>query len=39
MYMDTVVFSGIAVVGLMIAFFGGVVYFLRKDAQQHQHDD
>lgn len=38
MYMDAVVFSGLAVVGLMVAFFGGVVYFLRKDAKEHSHE-
>ncbi|WP_411744322.1 cytochrome c oxidase subunit CcoM [Reinekea sp.] len=36
MYLDIVVLSGIGVVGLMIAFFGGVYYFLRKDAQQNK---
>ncbi|TCS40759.1 hypothetical protein BCF53_108124 [Reinekea marinisedimentorum] len=36
MYMDTIVFAGFGTVGLMIAFFGGVYYFLRKDAQKHK---
>lgn len=39
MYLDTVVLSGIAVVGLMLVFFGGVGYFLWKDAQRHRGDD
>lgn len=32
MYVDTIVLAGIGTVALMIGFFGGVVYFLRKDA-------
>lgn len=38
MYLDAVVLSGIGVVALMVAFFGGVVYFLRKDAKEHPSD-
>lgn len=36
MYMDTIVFAGLGTVGLMICFFVGVFYFLRKDAQKHK---
>ena len=39
MYVDIVVLSGVGVVGLMIAFFGGVYYFLRKDAKNHKPQD
>lgn len=35
MYMDTVVFSGLAIVALTIAFFGGVAYMIRRDMKQH----
>lgn len=37
MFMDIVVLAGLGVVGLMVAFFGGVYYFLRKDAKEHPH--
>ncbi len=39
MYLDIVILSGVGVVGLMIAFFGGVYYFLRKDAKSHTPQD
>ena len=35
MYLDIVILSGIGVIGLMVAFFGGVYYFLRKDAKKN----
>lgn len=35
MYFDVVILSGLGVVALMVAFFGGVYYYLRKDAKQH----
>lgn len=38
MYLDAVILSGLGVVGLMVVFFGGVFYFLRKDAQQQRDD-
>ena len=34
MYLDVVVLAGIAVVALMIAFFGGFGYFIYRDAQK-----
>lgn len=35
MYFDVVVVSGLAVVGLLLAFFGGIYYFIRKDIRDH----
>lgn len=39
MYVDVIILSGVGVVAMMIAFFGGVYYFLRKDAnaQKNKH--
>ncbi len=39
MYLDVVVLSGVGVVALMIAFFGGVGYFLYKDAKKQETKD
>ena len=36
MFIDEVVLAGILTVGLMVAFFGGVGYFKRKDCQSPQ---
>jgi cbb3-type cytochrome oxidase subunit 3 len=36
MYLDVVVLSGVGVVALMVAFFGGVGYFLYRDAQKNK---
>lgn len=38
MYVDTIVLAGLGTVGLMVSFFVGVVYVLRKDAQKHTHE-
>ncbi|WP_416361420.1 cytochrome c oxidase subunit CcoM [Marinobacter sp.] len=35
MFMDVVVFAGIATVLLMICFFVGVGLFIRKDQERH----
>ncbi|KAF1068547.1 MAG: hypothetical protein GAK45_01334 [Pseudomonas citronellolis] len=35
MFVDEVVFAGIATVGLMILFFGGIGYFIWKDSHRH----
>jgi hypothetical protein len=35
MYVDTIVLAGLGTVGLMVAFFVGFVYVVRKDAQKH----
>ena len=35
MYLDTVVISGLLIVGLTIAFFGGVIYAVKKDIEKH----
>lgn len=35
MYMDTVVFSGLAIVALTIAFFGGVAWMIKRDMKKH----
>lgn len=35
MYFDVVVISGLLVIGLLIAFFVGVYYFIRKDIREH----
>lgn len=34
MYMDAVVFAGIATVVLLLGFFGGVGYFIYKDSHK-----
>ncbi|WP_258371511.1 cytochrome c oxidase subunit CcoM [Pseudomonas alcaligenes] len=34
MFLDTVVLAGIGTVALMVAFFGGVGYFIWKDAHR-----
>ncbi|BES69426.1 hypothetical protein RE428_04440 [Marinobacter nanhaiticus D15-8W] len=34
MYMDAVVFAGIATVVLIFGFFGGVGYFIYKDSHK-----
>lgn len=34
MYMDTVVVAGILTVGLMVAFLGGVGYFIWNDSHK-----
>ncbi|WP_369603899.1 cytochrome c oxidase subunit CcoM [Klebsiella quasipneumoniae] len=34
MFMDVVVFAGIGTVALMIAFFVGLYYFVRKEEQK-----
>jgi len=34
MFLDTVVLAGIGTVALMVAFFGGVGYFIWKDAHK-----
>jgi hypothetical protein len=39
MFLDVVVLSGIGVVALMVAFFGGVGYFLYKDAKKNNSKD
>ena len=36
MFFDHVVFAGVAVVALMFVFFGGVGYFIWKDALDHK---
>ena len=38
MFMDVVVFSGLGVVAMTVAFFGGVYYFLKKDSEKHSGD-
>ncbi|RWW97428.1 cytochrome c oxidase subunit CcoM [Aestuariirhabdus litorea] len=35
MFLDEVVFAGLLTVGLMITFFAGLYYFLRKDMDKH----
>ena len=35
MYFDEVVLSGLIIVTLTIAFFGGVAWAIRKDIQKH----
>lgn len=35
MYLDTVVLSGLAIVALTIAFFGGVAYMIKQDMKKH----
>ncbi len=37
MYVDSVVLAGIGTVILMLAFFGGVVFFLMRDANKKKH--
>jgi hypothetical protein len=39
MYIDVVVLSGVGVVALMLAFFGGVGYFMYKDAHKSKSKD
>lgn len=39
MYTDIVFLSGIGVVGLMLAFFGGFIYVAMNDAKHHADDD
>lgn len=34
MYMDAVVFAGLATVVLILGFFGGVGYFIYKDSNK-----
>ncbi|WP_043309421.1 cytochrome c oxidase subunit CcoM [Pseudomonas sp. ML96] len=34
MFLDTVVIAGIGTVALMVAFFGGVGYFIWKDSHK-----
>ncbi|BBT15487.1 cytochrome c oxidase subunit CcoM [Metapseudomonas otitidis] len=34
MFVDVVVLAGIGTVGLMLAFFGGVGYFIWKDSHK-----
>jgi len=36
MYMDTVVFAGLATVALVCLFFGGLYLFIKKDMRDHQ---
>lgn len=38
MYMDTVVFAGIATVLLMVVFFVGVGVFIMRDQKKHGGD-
>ncbi len=38
MYMDVVVFAGIATVLLMVAFFVGVGIFIMRDQKAHKGD-
>ena len=38
MYLDTVVLSGLAIVVLSAAFFGGVYVMIRKDMEKHPAD-
>ncbi len=38
MYMDPVVFAGIATVLLVVAFFGGVGIFIMRDQKAHGGD-
>lgn len=38
MFLDTVVLAGIGTVALMLAFFGGVGYFIWKDARKPKAD-
>jgi hypothetical protein len=35
MFMDEVVFSGLLIVGLTCAFFGGVYWAVKKDISKH----
>lgn len=35
MYMDVVVFAGVATVLLMVAFFAGVGFFIMRDHKAH----
>lgn len=35
MYLDEVVISGLVIVALTIAFFGGVIWAIRKDIQKN----
>tara|TARA_Y100001949_G_C15930746_1_gene305539 strand:+ start:700 stop:822 length:123 start_codon:yes stop_codon:yes gene_type:complete len=35
MFMDEVVFSGLLIVGLTVAFFGGVYVAIKKDISKH----
>ncbi|WP_426417036.1 cytochrome c oxidase subunit CcoM [Aestuariirhabdus sp. LZHN29] len=35
MFLDEVVLAGLLTVGLMISFFAGLYYFLRKDMDKH----
>jgi len=39
MYIDIVVLAGVAVVALMIAFFGGFAYFIYRDANKQKPKD
>jgi hypothetical protein len=39
MTIDVIMLSGIGVVALMIAFFGGFGYFLYKDAKKGKSND
>lgn len=36
MYMDTVVFAGVATVVLMFGFFGGIAYFVYRDSHKRK---
>ncbi len=36
MYYDVVVFAGIGTVALMVAFFFGLYYFVRKEEQKRK---
>jgi hypothetical protein len=36
MYMDTIIFSGLAVVGLVTTFMGGFYYIAYKESQKQQ---
>ncbi|WP_319941687.1 cytochrome c oxidase subunit CcoM [Aestuariirhabdus haliotis] len=35
MFLDEVVLAGLLTVGLMLSFFVGLYYFLRKDMDKH----
>lgn len=40
MYLDTVVVAGLITVGLLIAFGGGFIWFIKKDMErQSDHTD
>ncbi|MEK1940504.1 MAG: cytochrome c oxidase subunit CcoM [Pseudomonas sp.] len=36
MFFDVAVFAGLATVGLMFAFFGGIGWFIRSDIRKHK---